>query len=328
MLKKLRAGLTYANVMATTAVFIALGGSSYAAIALQRNSVKNRHLAPHAVTSPKVLDGSLLLRDFKAGQVLNGAPGAAGPVGPVGPTGLGGLAGPAGTPGAQGATGAPGPQGAPGAQGPTGETGPQGLPGASGSPDTPSQVLAKLLQVDGAGTTLDADLIDGLNSTALQRRGTSTSCPAGERVTAIAVTGDVTCATDSTVPSGPAGGDLTGSYPSPLIGPNAIGGAEVANGSLGQDDITLSAVVSSTTFNGFAIAAGSCRMTLLSSISAGSGVGDLMIPRVTSGTLPNGVFLQPFVVGADGDIVRVLCNATTGDVSLSGSVQITFERVR
>ena len=46
MLVKLRDGLTYANVMATVAVFIALGGSSYAAITLQLSSVKNKHLAP------------------------------------------------------------------------------------------------------------------------------------------------------------------------------------------------------------------------------------------------------------------------------------------
>jgi hypothetical protein len=32
MIQRLRARLTYANVMATIAVFIALGGSSYAAI--------------------------------------------------------------------------------------------------------------------------------------------------------------------------------------------------------------------------------------------------------------------------------------------------------
>jgi len=36
---KIRANLTYANVMATIAVFIALGGSSYAAIRLPANSV-------------------------------------------------------------------------------------------------------------------------------------------------------------------------------------------------------------------------------------------------------------------------------------------------
>jgi hypothetical protein len=44
MLSALRARLTYANVMATVAVFVALGGSSYAAITLNKNSVKSRHI--------------------------------------------------------------------------------------------------------------------------------------------------------------------------------------------------------------------------------------------------------------------------------------------
>ena len=34
-----RPRVTYANVMATIAVFVALGGASYAAIAVPRNSV-------------------------------------------------------------------------------------------------------------------------------------------------------------------------------------------------------------------------------------------------------------------------------------------------
>jgi hypothetical protein len=42
MLDKLRRRLTYANVMSTLAVFIALGGSSYAAYAINGSSIKNR----------------------------------------------------------------------------------------------------------------------------------------------------------------------------------------------------------------------------------------------------------------------------------------------
>src|SRR5688500_1701725 len=50
VLDKIREGLTYANVMATLAVFIALGGSSYAALTISGRDVK---------------DGSLTNRDLK-----------------------------------------------------------------------------------------------------------------------------------------------------------------------------------------------------------------------------------------------------------------------
>ena len=44
MLSKLRQRLTYANVMSTLAVFIALGGSSYAAFTISGSSIKNRSI--------------------------------------------------------------------------------------------------------------------------------------------------------------------------------------------------------------------------------------------------------------------------------------------
>lgn len=82
---------SYANVTATLALIIALGGTSYAAIVLPANSVGSRQLKAHAVTGSKlranavtsgtVRNGSLRAKDFKAGQL------PAGPAGPVGPAG-------------------------------------------------------------------------------------------------------------------------------------------------------------------------------------------------------------------------------------------------
>jgi len=45
VLDNLRQRLTYANVMSTLAVFIALGGSSYAALTISGSSIKNRSIA-------------------------------------------------------------------------------------------------------------------------------------------------------------------------------------------------------------------------------------------------------------------------------------------
>ncbi|RPI39295.1 MAG: hypothetical protein EHM67_10350 [Hyphomicrobiaceae bacterium] len=110
------------------------------------------------------------------GEGIPGPPGPEGPPGPqgeTGPAGADGAPGPQGEPGATGPAGAdgamgpPGPQGEQGIQGLTGAQGPmgpQGLPGADGSPDTAAQVLAKLITVDGAGSGLDADLLDGQSS--------------------------------------------------------------------------------------------------------------------------------------------------------------------
>jgi hypothetical protein len=103
--------LTYANVMATIAVFVALGGSSYAAVTLGKNSVRSKHikngevktvdLATNAVTSAKVKNGSLLAADFGAGQLPAGAPGAPGPAGAKGDAGANGTNGTNGTSGAK-----------------------------------------------------------------------------------------------------------------------------------------------------------------------------------------------------------------------------------
>ena len=51
---RLRARLTYANAMSTIALFVALGGVSYAATQLPPGSVGTKQLRDHAVTGRKV----------------------------------------------------------------------------------------------------------------------------------------------------------------------------------------------------------------------------------------------------------------------------------
>lgn len=106
------------------------------------------------------------------------------------------------TPAAAGPAGPAGPQGATGPAGPQGVAGPQGETGPAGSPDTPAQVLGKLTGVDGAGSGLDADLIDGVEGSALQRRGTATSCAAGQAAFSLSLAGDLGCR--DLIPAAPA----------------------------------------------------------------------------------------------------------------------------
>jgi hypothetical protein len=103
-LKRITRPLSYSNVLASLALFVALGGASYAAVTLPANSVGTKQLAKkavtgsklkrNAVTSAKVRDGSLLAADFKAGQVPAGGSGQTGPAGPQGERGATGERGP------------------------------------------------------------------------------------------------------------------------------------------------------------------------------------------------------------------------------------------
>jgi RNA polymerase sigma factor (sigma-70 family) len=92
-----RCGWSYTNVMATCAMFLALGGASYA-LTLPRNSVGSRHLRADsvgrseirqgAVTSSAIRNRSIRLRDVSssARSALRGVQGPAGPPGPPGVT--------------------------------------------------------------------------------------------------------------------------------------------------------------------------------------------------------------------------------------------------
>ncbi|HXP36277.1 MAG TPA: hypothetical protein VN817_00795 [Solirubrobacteraceae bacterium] len=120
----LKASLTYANVMATVAVFLALGGGAYAATQLPKNSVGTKQLKTGAVTPNKL--------SAAAKRVLSGSTGTAGATGDAGPKGIQGVAGAVGPSGIQGLQGLQGDSGKQGAPGEAGEAGKQGDPGEGG----------------------------------------------------------------------------------------------------------------------------------------------------------------------------------------------------
>jgi hypothetical protein len=87
--KWIRSHLSFANVISVIALFVALGGASYAAVSLPKNSVgskqikkravRNKHINKNAVSaskiqgnsisSPKIADGSVLSADLGANSV-------------------------------------------------------------------------------------------------------------------------------------------------------------------------------------------------------------------------------------------------------------------
>src|SRR3954447_19136158 len=87
-----------AMLVALTALVVSLGGNSYAAITLAKNSVTSRaikdgqvkraDLARNAVGTDQVAAGSLLASDFMRGQLPAGAQGPRGDKGDKGDKGL------------------------------------------------------------------------------------------------------------------------------------------------------------------------------------------------------------------------------------------------
>jgi hypothetical protein len=102
--------------VAYIALFVALGGVSYAAVKLPANSVGTKQLKPNAVTLSKIAGSA---RDALVGQ--RGAKGDPGLPGAKGETGLQGLQGETGLRGLQGETGLRGLQGETGLRGPQGD---------------------------------------------------------------------------------------------------------------------------------------------------------------------------------------------------------------
>lgn len=147
-----RRHLTPSNVIAVGCLLFVAAGPASGAVAritgadIRDGSVTGADIRNQSLTGSDIRNGSIAAADLARGVARTGPRGEAGPAGAVGPTG------PAGR------IGDPGPAGAAGA---SGVAGPAGAAGAAGSPDTAAQVLAKVQTLDGAGSGLDADLVDG-----------------------------------------------------------------------------------------------------------------------------------------------------------------------
>lgn len=96
LLRSARQRLTYANVTATLALFIALGGTSYAALTLPKDSVGSKQIRTRAVGASELRTNAVTSRSIKNRTIKTGdlalstrssLRGALGPPGPVGPAG-------------------------------------------------------------------------------------------------------------------------------------------------------------------------------------------------------------------------------------------------
>ena len=152
MMRPVRNRISYANVMSTLALFVALGGVSYAAVQLPAGAVGPSELRKAAVESRHIRDGSVRLRDIdhrelclaltSPGKSVRACQRAIEQMArtrrhPASDDGTGihdttRLGGSQGAPGIKGDPGAVGPGGPAGQQGIEGPIGPQGEAGATG----------------------------------------------------------------------------------------------------------------------------------------------------------------------------------------------------
>ena len=127
---------TPAGVIACFALTVALGGSAFAATML---------VPKNSVGSAQVINGSLLKKDFKRGQLRRGSRGRRGQQGPVGP------------------------EGPPGDQGPPGKLSPAariGLTSAHVDPGSPTEIKA-FIPTDSSSTICLATLAEAANTPGL-----------------------------------------------------------------------------------------------------------------------------------------------------------------
>jgi hypothetical protein len=131
--QRLRGKLTFANVVACIALFVALGGAGYAATNLPANSVGAKQIRKRAVTPAKLSRATVRL-------IGDGA------TAPVGVAGAGGA------------------NGAPGERGPSGERGEPGERGPAGAPANLASLEGRLATLETENAALSST-VDQLSTT-------------------------------------------------------------------------------------------------------------------------------------------------------------------
>ena len=171
------------------------------------------------------------------------------------------------------------------------------------------------------GSITDADVaaanIDGTAATpSLRTLGTG----AGQ-----AAAGNDPRFSDSRTPTGAAGGGLTGTYPNPTIANDAVGSAQVTDGSLTLNDIA--AVNSSVTLSSpFSVPAHSCAE--FGGISGDITDGDVIevYPKIDDAGYPPGIVWLSGTQDGDTTIKVRACNMTDGALDVSGTMPVSIYR--
>jgi Collagen triple helix repeat (20 copies) len=188
-------------VIASAALFLALGGSALAATSL----IQAGDIAPGAVTSKAIRSGAVEPRALGASIRTLLESGGQGATGAKGDTGLNGTAG---SNGANGPNGANGANGAEGAKGTNGINGANGLNGAEGAKGTNGSNGANGANgpngangVDGTNGTDGANGTDGINGTN-GTNGTIAPLSATRGLTALPTASPPTTVVELAVPAG------------------------------------------------------------------------------------------------------------------------------
>ena len=112
--------------------------------------------------------------------------------------------------------------------------------------------------------------------------------------------------------TGPAGGDLSGNYPSPAIASDAVTAAKVLNRSLTADDVTQASGQVTADFGN--IPANSCDYTLVDP-GLGSLSGYLLFASPgNEGAWSNSVIVDPYLSSIVGKMRLRVCNITASAV--------------